>query len=143
MSAEAQSKENSPEWENKLFVIGFIKDAPEPYYDFAEKLSKPAAYFRNDAVWEKCKKANALGNYWQIISHVLEQVVEQRKIIIANVPMGMIEDKKYSHKITLAESRLIGMPAFKYMHYTKGDCEIYVPQELEAEHKSYLPAELV
>ena len=48
MNDNAQPKSNSSEWENKLFVFGFIKDAPEPYYEFAEKLSKPAAYFRND-----------------------------------------------------------------------------------------------
>ena len=143
MSDNAQSKDNSSEWENKLFVFGFIKDAPEPYYEFAEKLSKPAAYFRNDALWEKFKQANALGNYWQVVSSVIEKVVEQRKIIISNVPMSVIENKKYSYKITLAESRLIGMPAFKYMHYTQKGCEIYVPQEFESVHKSYLPAELL
>ena len=124
-------------------MFRFIKDAPEPYYEFSEKLSKPAAYFRNDELWERFKKANALGNYWQVISAVIEKVVEQRKIIISNVPISVIEDKKYSHKITLAEARLIGMPAFKYMHYTKGNCEIYVPQELESVHNSYLPVELL
>ena len=67
-------------------------------------------------MWEKYKQANALGNYWQIISAMIEKVVEQRKIVIANVPMSVIEDKKYSHKITLAEARLIGMLAFKYTH---------------------------
>jgi len=143
MNANAQSKSKSSEWENKLFVFGFIKDAPEPYYDFAEKLSKPAAYFRNDELWERFKKANALGNYWQVVSTVIEKVVEQRKIIISNVPISVIEDKKYSHKITLAEARLIEMPAFNYTHYTKGACEIFVPQELESMHRSYLPAELL
>lgn len=143
MSTALQPEENSPTWENKLFVFGFIEDAPEPYFDFAENLSKPAAYFRNDALWEKYKQANALGNYWQIISTMIERVVEQRKIIISNVPMKVIENKKFSHKITLAEARLIGMPAFKYKHYTKGNCEIFVPEELEATHKEYLPKELL
>jgi hypothetical protein len=138
----AQSKEYAATWENKLFVIGFIEDTPQPYYEFAKNLSTPAAYFRNDELWEKYKKANALGNYWQIISYVIENVVKQRKIIISNIPMSMIEDKKYSHKITLAEARLIGMPTFKYTHYTKRNCEIFVPQELEATHKAYLPKEL-
>lgn len=142
MSNTRQPEENSLIWENKLFVFGFIEDAPKPYFDFAETLSKPAAYFRNDELWEKYKQANALGNYWQIVSAMIEKVVEQRKIIISNVPMSVIEDKKFSHKITLAEARLIGMPAFKYMHYTKGDCEIFVPKELEATHKEYLPKEL-
>jgi hypothetical protein len=142
MTDNTQSRENAATWENKLFVIGFIEDAPQPYYEFAENLSTPAAYFRNDELWEEYKKAGALGNYWQIISHVIENVVEQRKIIISNVPMSMIEDKKHSHKITLAETRLIGMPAFKYIHYTKGNCEIFVPQELEDTHKAYLPKEL-
>ena len=142
MSNTQQSKENSLIWENKLFVFGFIEDVPKPYFDFAEALSKPAAYFRNDELWEKYKQANALGNYWQIISAAIEKVVEQRKIIISNVPMSVIEDKQYSHKITLAEARLIGMPAFKYVHYTKGGCEIFVPEELEATHKEYLPKEL-
>jgi len=106
-------------------------------------LSEPAAYFRNDELWERFKKANALGNYWQVVSTVIEKVVEQRKIIIFNVPISVIEDKKYSHKITLAEARLIEMPAFNYRHYTKGDCEIFVPQELESMYRFYLPAEFL
>jgi len=106
------------------------------------KLSKPASYFRNDDLWEKFKKANALGNYWQIISGVIEEVIQQRKIIISNVPMSVIENKKYSHKITLGEAWLIGMPAFKYTHYTKENCEIFLPQELESTHKMHLPKEL-
>ena len=79
-------------------------------------------------MWKKYKQANALGNYWQIISAMIEKVVEQRKNIISNVPMSVVEDKKHSHKITLAEARLIGMPAFKHMHYTKGKCEIFIPR---------------
>lgn len=143
MSNAPQPKENPPTWENKLFVFGFIKDVPQPYFEFAESLSKPAAYFRNDDLWKQFKRANALGNYWQIVAAMIERVAEQRKILISNVPMSVIEDEKYSHKITLAEARLIGMPTFKYMHYTKGNREIFVPQELEATHKQYLPKELL
>ena len=122
VSNGSEPKTDIPDWNNKLFVFGFIKDVQEPYYEFAQKLSKPVSYFRNDELWEKFKKANALGNYWQIISGVIEEVIQQRKIIISNVPMSVIENKKYSHKITLGEARLIGMPAFKYTHYTKENC---------------------
>ena len=142
VSNGSEPKTDIPDWNNKLFVFGFIKDVQEPYYEFAQKLSNPVSFFRNDELWEKFKKANTLGNYWQIISGLIEDVIQQRKIIISNVPMSVIEDKKYSHKITLGEARLIGMPAFKYMHYTRGDCEIFVPQELESTHKMYLPKEL-
>jgi hypothetical protein len=89
------------------------------------------------------KKANALGNYWQNIAVIIEQMTGQRKIIISNIPMSVIEDKKYSHKITLAEAMLIGMPAFRYMHYTQGHCEIFIPRELKVTHKEYLPKELL
>ena len=128
---------------NQLFVFGFIQDAAIPYYDFAQKLSKPAAYFRNDALYEKLKSLNALGNFWQIVSGVVEQCIEQRNIFITNVPFAVIEDKKYSHKITLGESRLILLPGFKYMHFTKGDSEIYVPRELESSYEGLLPKELL
>lgn len=143
MNDVPQIKESSPTWDNQLFVFGFIKDVSEPYFEFAENLSKPASYFRNDVLWQQFKRANALANYWQIVAAMIEKVVEQCKIIISNVPMSVIEDKKYSHKITLAEARLIGMPAFKYIHYTKGKCEIFVPHELEETHKSFLPKELL
>ena len=143
MSITGQPEKDPPLSENKLFVFGFIQDVPKPYFKFAENLSKPATYFRNDELWKRFKQANALGDYWQIVSSVIEKMVEERKIIIANVPMSVIEDKKFSHKITLAEARLIGMPAFKYMHYTKNGCEIFVPRELEETHKQYLPKKLL
>lgn len=38
MQDNAQPKANTPTWENKLFVFGFIKDAPQPCFEFAEKL---------------------------------------------------------------------------------------------------------
>ena len=129
--------------ENKLFVFGFIKDTAVPYYVFAENLSKPAAYFRNDELYEKFRRLNALGNFWQIVSSVVEQGIEQRNIFIANVPYTLIEDKKYSHKITLAESRLILLPGARYVHFTKHDCEIYVPRELESSYEVLLPKELL
>ena len=128
---------------NKLFVFGFIQDTPVPYYHFAESLSKPAAYFRNDALYEKFKRLNALGNYWQIVSAALEQRLDQRDVFIANVPFIVIEDKRYSQKLTLAESRLIMLPSFKYVHFTKGSSEIYVPRELEFSYQELLPKELI
>ena len=129
--------------QNKLFAFGFIQDAPVPYYDFAKSLSKPAAYFRNDELYEKFKRLNALGNYWQIVSAVLEERLDQRDIFIANVPFNLIEDKKHSHKLTLAESRLIMLPGFKYVHFTKGSSEIHVPRELEFSYQELLPKELI
>jgi hypothetical protein len=138
-----QNKDKLDTLESRLFVIGFIKDTSEPYYDLAERLSKPAAYFRNDELWKKYHEANALGDYWQIIRYVIEKAIEQRKIFISNVPINIIEDRKNSHKITLAEARLIGFPNCKYMHYTKQNYEIFVPKELEFTHKSYLPNELL
>ncbi len=128
---------------NQLFVFGFIQDTPIPYYDFAQKLSKPAVYFRNDELYEKLKQLNALGNFWQIVSPVVEQCIEQRNVFITNVPYTVIEDKKYSHKITLAESRLILLPGCKYVHFTKRDSEIYVPRELESSYEVLLPKELL
>jgi hypothetical protein len=130
-------------WENKLFAIGFIKDAPLPYFEFADGLSKPAAYFRNDDLWRKMKNAGALGNYWQIVSAALERSMEQRKIFISNVSLKLIEDPKYSHKITLAEVRLILLPGNKYRRFTHGPYEVFAPQELGEAYKSHLPAEIL
>ena len=62
MNKPSSPEENSLTWENNLFVFGFIEDAPQPYFEFAESLSKPAAYFRNDDLWKQFKRANALGN---------------------------------------------------------------------------------
>ena len=130
-------------WENKLFAIGFIKDVSEPYFAFAERLSKPATYFRNDELWNKYYNANALGDYWLIIRYVIENAINQRKIFIANVPIAIIEDKRYSHKLTLAETRFIGLPNFKYVHHTHNNCEVFLPTELDKTYKSFLPNELI
>jgi hypothetical protein len=143
MNNENPGRFNAVSGQNKLFTFGFIEDVPVPYYDFARSLSKPAAYFRNDALYEKFKRLNALGNYWQIVSAALEKRLEQRDIFIANVPFQVIEDKKFSHKLTLAESRLILLPSFKYVHFTKAASEIYVPGELEFSYQELLPKELI
>ena len=143
MNNKSPDSFNSVSGQNKLFAFGFIQDVPVPYYDFASSLSKPAAYFRNDALYEKLKRLNALGNYWQIVSAALEERLQQRDIFIANVPFHVIEDKQHSHKLTLAESRLIMLPVFKYVHFTKGSSEIYVPRELEFSYQELLPKELI
>jgi hypothetical protein len=130
-------------WEHKLFAIGFIRDVPISYFAFADSLSRPAAYFRNDELWRKLKNAGALGNYWQIVSAALERSMEQRKIFISNVSMNLIEDPKYSHKITLAEVRLILLPGNKYTRFSHGSYEVFAPQELGDAYKSYLPDEIL
>ncbi|MEO8358261.1 MAG: hypothetical protein ABI621_20335 [Chloroflexota bacterium] len=134
---------DSDSGKHKLFVFGFIQDTSVPYYDFAESLSKPAAYFRNDELYEKFKRLNALGNYWQIVSSVLEERLGQRDIFIANVPFNVIEGKQHSHKLTLAESRLVMLPVFKYVHFTRGSSEIFVPRELEFSYQELLPKEII
>ena len=130
-------------WENKLFAIGFIKDAPLPYYEWAERLSRPTAYFRNDELWKTMKNAGALGNYWRIVSAALERAMDQRKIFVSNVSMELINDPKFSHKITLAEVRLIELPGNKYKRFSHGPYEVFAPQEIRETYESYLPLEIL
>jgi hypothetical protein len=129
--------------ENKLFAIGFIKDIPLSYYEWAERLSRPVAYFRNDELWNMVKRAGAFGDYWRIVSAALERSIDKRMIFISNVPMELINDPKYSHKITLAEVRFIELPGNKYARFSHGFYEVFAPRELGDRYQSFLPAEIL
>jgi hypothetical protein len=78
LRTENKNNSNSKTRENMFFVFGFINDVEVPYYDFAEKLNPPAAYFRNDKLYYKYKALNSLGTYWQIISTALDFAIKQR-----------------------------------------------------------------
>lgn len=140
-------KESIQNPNSRLFSIGYGKDAPIPFNKFAEHFGddyKMSFLGVSDTNWQRFDNAKAYGDFWKFNSDAIEWGIEERKIFILNVPYDLATNPSPSStkRFSLAEIRLIEMPANSYTRIEKGEYSFFVPNELLDSYEDYLPPEL-